>query len=70
MAKVHSSEFPEFQSLQVPIKFYTDDEGRPIIVSGARRVRALKALAAAGMPGFTADMSILAKEVSRPRDNQ
>lgn len=53
----------------VPIEFYRDADGRSIIVTGSRRVAALKALAARGTPGFAADMPILGVDVAKPTDN-
>jgi hypothetical protein len=63
------SELPVQPSHQVPIEFYRNTDGRAVIVGGARKVAALKALAAAGAPGFTDDMTILATDVTVPMDN-
>lgn len=49
-----------------PITFYRDAAGKPVVVSGVRRVQALRLLAEHGVPGFGPGMTIRAKEVPPP----
>lgn len=51
------------EGLQVPLEFYRDGQGRPVLIKGHRRAEALKQLAAENVPGFTADMEVDALEV-------
>ncbi len=67
--KDHASEFPELQALQTPIEFYVDDQGRSMILTGHRRIAALRLLAEINTPGFAADMPIQAIEVVNPKAN-
>jgi len=52
------------EGLQTPIEYYLDDQGRPVVTKGHRRVAALRHNAAISKPGFSPDMEIEAIEVS------
>jgi hypothetical protein len=49
-----------------PIKFYRDAAGKAVVVSGFRRINALRKLAERGVAGFDPTMPIPAKEVPPP----
>jgi hypothetical protein len=49
-----------------PIEFYRNDQGIPVVVKGARRVRALRLLSEQSVRGFDPAMSISAREVPPP----
>jgi len=56
----------KFTLLMEPVTFYRDDECKPVIVSGHRRLQALRLLARQRQHGFDPEMPIPAVEVPRP----
>jgi ParB-like chromosome segregation protein Spo0J len=51
------------EGLQVPVEFFRDKDGKPVLLKGHRRIHAMRFLAEDHAPGFTTDMEVDALEV-------
>jgi hypothetical protein len=51
------------EGMQVPVEFYRDKDGKPVLLKGHRRIFALRALADDNLPGFSRGMEVDALEV-------
>jgi hypothetical protein len=58
------------QGIQVPVEFYKDDKGQPILDKGFRRITGMRLLAAQHTPNFVPNMMVDALEVigATPQD--